>query len=72
LKLVWISGDIYTGGLGANGLMRCLLACGSAKIQASCWPGVLAARDDGRFEELATVARESFDVEDNQRHNAQL
>jgi hypothetical protein len=52
--------------------MRCLLACGSAKIQASCWPGVLAARDDGRFEELATVARESFDVEDNQRHNAQL
>jgi hypothetical protein len=45
----------------------------SAEIQASCGPSVcLPRRDDGRFDALATVAGESFDVEDRQRHTAQL
>ena len=34
--------------------------------------GVFATRDDGRFDALATVAGESFDVEDRQRHTAQF
>jgi hypothetical protein len=34
--------------------------------------GVFATRDDGRFDALATVAGESFDVENRQRHTAQL
>ncbi len=34
--------------------------------------GMLAARDDGRFNALATVAREPFDVEDRDGHTAQL
>ena len=45
----------------------------SAEIQALCGPfGVFATRDDGRFDALATVDGESFDVEDRQRHTAQL
>ena len=34
--------------------------------------GVFATRDDSRFDALAAVAGESFDVEDRQRHTAQL
>jgi len=34
--------------------------------------GVLAARDHGRFDALATVAGDPFDVEDRDRHTAQL
>ena len=34
--------------------------------------GVFATRDDGRFDALATVDGESFDVEDRQRHTAQF
>jgi hypothetical protein len=33
---------------------------------------MLAARDDGRFNALATVAWEPFDVEDRDGHTAQL
>jgi hypothetical protein len=33
---------------------------------------VFATRDDGLFDALATVAGESFDVEDRQRHTAQF
>jgi hypothetical protein len=33
---------------------------------------VFATRDDSRFDALAAVAGESFDVEDRQRHTAQL
>jgi hypothetical protein len=34
--------------------------------------GLLAARDGGRFDALATMAGDSLDVEDRQRHTAQL
>jgi hypothetical protein len=46
---------------------------GSAAIQASCGPSAcLPPRDDGRFDALATVAGDSFDVEDRERHAVQL
>jgi hypothetical protein len=34
--------------------------------------GVVTAQDDGRFDALATVAGDSFDVEDRERHTVQL